>query len=249
MTDEGPAPTFAVDAATEARLRGSVLPALAALLDALPATPPAGADIQAYAIAHGFYCRLARTCQGSLLLIDAGLGSEAAPLQRAALEHVLALAWVIDEGPAAAAALLRAQQHRMGKTKTAIADRWDIQPEEFDRLLSLDVPSQSQDHLVSFGHLCRLYDLADDLLAAWLTDTGGSHPSLSTANPYWHDGSRRLSTHADLGHAGVHETAWLWWLGSCEMDRLVNWGTRLATIGEPAGLPVVRLDRRSGHHT
>lgn len=244
----GQGQAFAVDEATEQRLRESVLPALAALLDTLPAVPPTGADTQAYAIAHGFYCRIARTCQGSLLLIDAGLNSEAAPLQRAALEHVLALAWVIDEGSAAAAALMRAQQHRMNKIKAAIADRWDIRPEEFDSLLGLDVPTQNQDHLVSFSQLCQQYDVADDLLAAWLTDTGGSHPSISTANPYWHDSSRRLSTYADLKHAGVHETAWLWWLGSCEMDRLVDWGARLTAIGEPAGLSVVRLDRRSDPH-
>lgn len=179
-------------------------------------------------------------------MADAGLASEAAPLQRAALEHVLALSWVIDDGPAAAAALMRAQQYRLRRIKAAIADRWDIRPEEFDQLLSLEVQSRSQDHLVNFAQLCRTYDLSDDLFAAWLTDTGGSHPSISTANPYWHDGSRRLSVHADLRHADVHEIAWLWWLGSCQMDRLVSWGPRLASIGEAAGLPVVRLDRSAG---
>ncbi len=62
-------------------------------------------DDTAYAVAHGFYCRVARTAQAALSLVDIGFGSEAAPLRRSVLEHVLALAWVIDEGAAAVAAL------------------------------------------------------------------------------------------------------------------------------------------------
>lgn len=69
------------------------------MLETLPDAPPAGVEgANAYAVAHGFFCRVARTSEGALLLVDSGLGSEAAPLRRAALEHLLGLAWVIDEG-------------------------------------------------------------------------------------------------------------------------------------------------------
>lgn len=238
---------FKGDAATERVLRDVVLPGLEGLLATLPAAPGDGTDAQVWAHAHGFFCRAARTCQAILALVDAGRGAESAPLRRAALEHALALAWVIDEGEAAIAALARAHQNRMRSIRDLLDDRWDVKAAEFERLLGFEVESQGQDHLVGFGNLVKRYDLSEDLLIAWLTDTGESHPSYLTARAYWHDGGTRLGTEGeDRPGTDVHGLAFVWWLAACQMDRLVGWGERLSEIGRPAGLPVVLLKRGPG---
>jgi hypothetical protein len=237
---------FRADEATEQLLRSAVFPGLTALTVALPQLPPDEVDDDtAYAVAHGFYCRAARTAQAALSLVDTGFGSEAAPLRRALLEHVLALAWVIDEGPAAVAALTRAHQGRMAGIKKLMDGRWSFTDEDFEMLLSADVPSQGQDHLVAFRHLVDRYDVSDDLLIAWLSDTGESHPSFLTARAYWHDGGSRLDVVPDdAPRNDVHAIGFLWWLAACEMDHLLGWGDALAALGGPAGLPVVRVGRQ-----
>lgn len=151
----------------------------------------------AYAVAHGFYCWVVRTAQGALSLVDTGFGSEAAPLRQALLEHVLALAWVINQGPAAVAALTRAHLGRMGSIKKLMNGRWSLTGEDFEKLLSAGVPSQGQDHRVAFRHLMDRYDVSDGLLIAWLWDSGDSHPSFLTARTYWHDGGSRLDVVPD----------------------------------------------------
>ena len=107
----------------------------------------------------------------------------------------------------------------------------------------MDVPSQGQDHLNKFGQLVKRYEVSDDLMIAWLSDTGDSHPSHMTASAYWHDGGRRLATTVeDRVRTDVHGIAFVWWLAACQMDRLVGWGERLIAVGAPAGLPMARLD-------
>lgn len=237
---------FRADEATEHLLRSVVFPRLTELSSALPQAPPDEVDdVTAYAVAHGFYCRVARTARAALSLVDAGFGSEGAPLRRALLEHVLALAWVIDEGSAAVTALTRAHQARMKSIKELMDGRWSLKDEDFEGLLAADVPSQGQDHLAKFGQLVQLYDVSNDLLIAWLSDTGESHPSFLTARAYWHDGGSRLDVVPDdQARNDVRAIGFLWWLGACEMDRLTGWGKALAAVGAPAGLPVVRVERK-----
>src|SRR5665213_2745047 len=149
---------FKADERTRAALLNSVLPALANLTEQLPDVPPDGLDDNAYAYAHGFYCRVARTCEAALLLIEAGLSSEATPLRRAALEHALALAWVIDEPDAAPAALLRAHQNRMKSIQELIDGRWTVSAADFAKVLDIEVDNTGQDHLVKYGQLIQMYE-------------------------------------------------------------------------------------------
>lgn len=245
MDDDAEPAGFRADEATEQLLRVAVFPGLTQLTAALPQSPPNGvADETAYAIAHGFYCRVARTAQAALLLVDAGFASEAAPLRRSMLEHVLALTWVIDDGRAADASFTRAHQARMASVQKLMDGRWSITDEDFERLLSLDVPSQGQDHFVAFGQLVKQYKVSDDLLIAWLADTGESHPTFVTARAYWHDEGHRLDVVPVGGsRTDVHAIGLLWWLAACALDRLVGWGDALRDIGAPAGLPVLRLEK------
>lgn len=239
--------TFKADQATEDRLRSTVLPGLTALFESLPAVPPRGTqDDNVYATAHGFYCRVARTAQAALWLADDGFGSEGAPLRRAMVEHVLALAWVIDQGEAALAALTRAHQARMRSIRDLADGTWAaLKDEDFESLLDREVPSKGQDHLVTFGQLAKTYDVSKDLLIAWLSDTGESHPSYLTARAYWHDEGSRLGIEPEERvTSDVHAIVSLWWLATCEMDALVGWGERLAPVGAAAGLPVLRLPRK-----
>jgi hypothetical protein len=244
-------PAFRADQETERRLREGLLPALDTLLEELPSHPPKGVDENVYAVAHGLYCRIARTCQATLLLVDAGLGSEAAPLRRSALEHALTLAWVVDEGRPATDVLLRAHQARMRSVKQKLDDRWSVKPEDFEKLLSVEVPSAGRDHLVSFGNLAKQFDASNDLLAAWLADTGESHPSHMTASAYWHsDSSGQMSlstTVRERAANDVHVLSFVWWLGTGEMEPLAGWSDeRLRQIGSVGGLPVTRLPRVEG---
>ncbi|HTC70659.1 MAG TPA: DUF5677 domain-containing protein [Acidothermaceae bacterium] len=233
---------FKADASTRAVLLGEVLPALAALTDALPNVPPPGIDDNAYAYAHGFYCRVARTCEAALLLIDADLTSEATPLRRAALEHALALAWVIDEPAGAPAALLRAHQNRMKSIEKLIDGSWDVTSADFARLFDVEVQSTGQDHLVQYGQLIKRYKDGDDLLVAWLTETGDSHPSHTTASAYWRTGNL-ATTAAPKADSDVQVVTFIWWVAACQMSRLLDWNAKLTAIGEPAGLGIVQLPK------
>lgn len=235
---------FKADAATAQRFRDHLFPGLEQLLEALPNSPPPGSDAEVYASAHGFYCRIARTSQAALHLIDIGLTDESAPLRRALIEHVLQLAWIIEEGEVAVRAHVRAHQARMASVQRLLDDRWSIPAEAFDRLLTLDVPSDGKDHLVQFGQLVKRYGaVSDDLLAAWLTDTGASHPSHTTYAAYWDRGRGLVTKVAPRDRNDVHAVGYLWWLGACQIDQLTGWGAQLAGIGERVGLPVVYLRR------
>jgi hypothetical protein len=245
VTNAEDEPRFANDEATRPKLLDDVFPRLLALLDDLPPEPPPGVNDNGYAVAHGFYCRVARTCQAALLLTEAGLGSEAAPLHRAALEHALAMAWVIDEPDAAPASLLRAHQARLASIKKLINGTWDtISDDDFAKILDLDVATHGQDHLVGYGQLAKTYADENGLMIAWLAETGESHPTHSTASAYWRDNPPSLATTASNTGADVHQIGFIWWLASCQMDRLTGWGERLAAIGRPAGLGIIELTKR-----
>lgn len=248
-SDDHPCPVsdggveFKADEATAALLREHLFPGLTRLLDELPSVPPPALDPEVYACAHGFFCRIARTSQAALHLIDLGLSDESAPLRRALMEHVLQLAWVIEDGAPAVRAHVRARQARMNSIRALLDDRWSIPSEVFDRLLAFDVPSEGQDHMVHFGQLVKRYgtQLSNDLLAAWLTDTGSSHPSHSTYSAYWDATSGLVTSVPARERNDVHAVGFLWWLGACQMDQVMRWGDRLNEIGKQVGLPVVYL--------
>lgn len=241
---------FRSDAQTEARLRAQVFPELAELTASLPAQPPPAAtsdqERNVYAVAHGLYCRVARTAQAALLLVDAGYGSEVAPLRRSLLEHAVAIAWVRDEGSAAVDSLTRVHKNRMKSIRDLMSDRWNLTAENFAKLLEFEVPNQGQDHLTKFGQLVQRYEIRDDLLIAWLADTGMSHPSFLTARAYWHDGGTRLAITPDPEEPNdVSAIGFLWWLAASQFESFTEWGDRLAEVGRPVGLPPLRLTRES----
>ena len=239
---------FAQNAETEARLRAGVIPSLVALLESLPDTPPDDAeDYTAYGVAHGFYCRIARTAQAALQLVDAGYGREAAPLRRALWEHALALTWVVDEGKAASDSLTRVHQNRMEWIKSLVVGKSNLTADLFDPLLTFEVDSHGQDHLAQFGQLVQRYQFGDDLLTPWLVDTGSSHPSFSTARDYWHDDATRLATVPETDVTISNDVCAIfvpWWIGSCAMDRLTGWGDELASIGKVVGLPIMLIEKK-----
>ncbi len=242
--------------AGERWLREIVFPGLTDLQQALPDQVPDGIyDAASYAVAHGLFCWTADSCRAAVALVDAGFPTQAAPLLRSAMEHVMVLGGAVDDGPAAVGALLRAHRYRMAQAKALVGDGWgSVLPEHFDAVLADEWPEgmpegseiRDDDRFLPFQHAATRYELSASLRLAWQTDSGLSHPSQVTASSYWRPTPRgdRLATAARAtGRPTVASAGLLWWMAACEMERLTGWGNRLAVLGEPLGLTVEPLPR------
>jgi hypothetical protein len=64
--------------------------------------------------------------RAALILDDAGLRLEGAPLRRAMIEHGLALTWLAANPDAALRALARKAQFTAGKMRTVMSDGWNV---------------------------------------------------------------------------------------------------------------------------
>jgi hypothetical protein len=83
---------------------------------------------------------------------------------------------------------------------------------------------------------------SSDLLIAWLSDTGESHPSYLTASAYWHaEGTRLATTPEGRARTDLQAIGLLWWIASCEMSRVIAWENTLREIGGRAGLQIMRV--------
>lgn len=147
------------------------------------------------AVAHAWFVRTIGTIRSVLLLEDARLGECAAPLIRSALEHAVAIAWVDKGGTDALISLARGQRKWATDVQRAVAaaDAHESRegrtgwPEALRNLLSeivaSDLPKSSLDG--QLHHLQRFTAVeAFDLFVAWLSETGYSHATDASAQPY-----------------------------------------------------------------
>jgi hypothetical protein len=145
---------------------------------------------QVLPLAHGWFTRVRRTCDAVLLMQRSGLATESFPLRRAALEHTLALRWVAEVGNEVLDVVVRAHAHGSTKRQQAQAAAgwpsatqavWNDIVEDAARATG----NVGESHiLTNLTARVEKYGSPNDL-AAWLIETGRSHPGWFTAEPYW----------------------------------------------------------------
>jgi len=140
-------------------------------------------------LAHGWYMRVQRSCEGVMVLREAGLGAEAWPMRRAALEHVLALKWLAEKGNEATDVVIRSHSESARKPQDAgakagsISAGWPIWSEVKEDGEAATGNMTENNMLFNVRERCAKYGLAGDY-ASWLLETNHSHPGWETSSPY-----------------------------------------------------------------
>ncbi len=151
-------------------------------------------DVQ-FAIMHGWFLSCVNSVRGALLLEDAGLGRTADPLIRVAIEHAVGMLWLNRLGWEAVQAVGRSHQRWAKNVSSAVkaADEheamdgrqdWskDLQA-ALDAIADQEVPEGIVDGERKIEKRFTVTK-AYDLYVAWLSETGMSHATQSTATPY-----------------------------------------------------------------
>jgi len=134
-------------------------------------------------VAHGWYSAVRGWARAALLLGEANLSLECAPLRRSMIEHAAALHWLADAPEDVMATLKKAQQATVAKIEEAMGEGWSVPAEIFREILDPPVEGSKEDTNLHFTNRMRRDD-QPNLLVAWLAETMVSHPSLSSASPY-----------------------------------------------------------------
>lgn len=168
----------------------ALLPEMLGLYEALfvnagPVRPTAECRRVAHVI-HAWFMRCQRGIEAVLLLDDAGFVVESAPIRRSVLEHVIALAWMVENpeigwrvmirGGSAAAIKRKESIERAGWTAVDLAAFDDVIAEGDD----IDA---STDYQLHFRQRCEMVGTPHDW-AAYLIETAQSHPGWQSAVPY-----------------------------------------------------------------
>ncbi|WP_284990465.1 hypothetical protein [Arthrobacter sp. efr-133-TYG-120] len=144
----------------------------------------------AVALSWGWLIRLLRTGEAAMQLEAAGYGEEASPLVRSILEHAMRLYWVAQEGGGVVEVALRQRSESITKMRESQSGAWTYTDEEIAALEALQLQSSkesssldTQIHIRNFvdKHPAKLMPVYQ----AWLLETQRSHPTLSSARPYY----------------------------------------------------------------
>lgn len=148
-----------------------------------------------FAIMHGWFLSCVDSVRGALLLEDAGLGRTADPLIRAAIEHAVGMLWLRQLGWPAVEAVGRSHQRWAQNVRKAVkaADEheardgrqnWSAEQQTaLEAIADQEIPEGKVDGEWKIDKrftVTRAYDL----YVAWLSETGMSHATQSTATPY-----------------------------------------------------------------
>ena len=137
-------------------------------------------------IAHGWLMRCIRNTRACLLLRDAGLSVEAAPLRRSTLEHATALAWLEDEGDAAVETIWRGNvNYAEQQWDSVVGAGWSLPDEAFREVIE-DRPTDENRHLdqdLHFWQRNARYGSPDNL-PVYRVESSHTHPSWTSAAPY-----------------------------------------------------------------
>ncbi|HEX9228519.1 MAG TPA: DUF5677 domain-containing protein [Arthrobacter sp.] len=144
----------------------------------------------AVALSWGWLIRLLRTGQAAIDLETGGYGEEASPLVRSALEHAIRLYWVAQVGAGAVEVALRERSMSINRMRESQSEGWSYTDEEIAALEELQAESSTD-----FRSLDTFRNLRNFVLAhpeqlkpayqAWLLETQRSHPTLTSARPYY----------------------------------------------------------------
>jgi hypothetical protein len=155
-------------------------------------TRAALAEISAVAVTYGWMARVVRTGEAALLLADDGYATEAAPLVRTMIEHAIGLWWLVEERGTAFQVLVRARSRTMQRFQEAQETGWTLEGPESQQLLQdaidleTDQATVTRDFMQHVKNQAVAYGLGS-LYQAWLIETGYSHASLSSAQPYYNE--------------------------------------------------------------
>lgn len=138
---------------------------------------------EAALLALAWYARTWHTTKALLLLHRDGFDPEAAPMRRSLIEHALALQWIGHSPDEAFDVHAANHQYEVKKFANKPGSESAVPPETLDALLALELNGGQEAHL---GHT---YDLAtkygpNGAYTGWWYETGGSHPSWRSAQPY-----------------------------------------------------------------
>ena len=191
-------------------------------------------------VAHGWYMRCHRGVTAVLTLEGVNLQTEAAPVRRSVLEHVVALKWLVDQGAAVADILRRGAAYDATRRKAAVqAAGWtSVDTALFDAVIQdgegLD---RTNDNLLTFKQRCDRFGTEHDW-TTYLNETAQSHPSWESALPYLDitSGTPVARSHAlpvidQAGFCAIHIFEALW----C-MSKILDSSYLTAEVDEVGGV-------------
>ena len=149
------------------------------------------AAAHAVAVAWGWLTRTKRTCSAVFALEEKGYGSESRPLIRSVIEHTIRLRWGADlEMHIFVEVLLRIQSWSLEKTVEAAKNGWPLSAELLQTIEeSMAEASEDFKFLDTYRHLTNVVasNVSEfgGLYQFWLLETQYSHPTLTSANPYF----------------------------------------------------------------
>jgi hypothetical protein len=144
----------------------------------------------AVALAWGWLIRLLRTGEAAIQLEAAGYGEEASPLVRSILEHAVRLYWVAQEGAGAVEVALRQRSETITRMRESQSAAWSYTDEEIAALEALQMESSKESLTLDTQSSMRNFvgkhpAKLKPVYQAWLLETQRSHPTLSSARPYY----------------------------------------------------------------
>lgn len=140
-------------------------------------------------VAHGWFMRVKRSCEVVMLLREGGFGSEAWPMRRNVIEHVLALRWLAEKGNDARDVVIRAHGESARRRQEAASGAgwasagWPVWEEVREDAEAATGNITESNILTNVRERCDRYGQPSDF-AGWLIETNNSHPSWETAQPY-----------------------------------------------------------------
>lgn len=180
---------------------------LVALIDRAPSPPHRPtrewtredqAAAHAVVVAWGWLTRVKRSCSAVFMLEEASYEAESRPLTRSVIEHTIRLRWAADlELHVFVEVLLRIQRWSLDKTLEAAKNGWPLSP-ELRQAINESQAEASEDfkYLDTYHHLANVVATNpkefSGLYQYWLLETQYSHPTLSSAEPYFFPGPESL---------------------------------------------------------
>lgn len=156
----------------------------------LPGERSSLSNAAAVALAWGWLVRLLRTGDAAIHLEAAGYGEESSPLIRSMLEHAMRLYWIAQEGGGVVEVALRQRSGSIAKMRESQSAAWTYSEEEIAALEALQQEageeSSSLDNQVHIRNFVNKHpERLMPIYQAWLLETQRSHPTLSSARPYY----------------------------------------------------------------
>jgi hypothetical protein len=177
---------------------GIIATALDAMAEVGARTRAPGTSPRVLPIAHGWFAAVVRNGQLIALAYKHGLRHECAANSRLALQHSLALQWLIEGGePAVDAVEADGQRRAYDLVKELTDTGWPL-PDGFT-MTPTDRPAQSgrlENEISNFKAMCELYIGGDQQYVPYRVQSGNAHPSYIGSRAYIVPETDELSTTA-----------------------------------------------------